>query len=91
MQQAKVKFDAFCIISTHTCVYRTHFAFFRSILFVGFEKIVRVLIEKGAKVNAVNKKGNSALIFAALSGKSKSNGKRISGWVSAYEECIFIL
>lgn len=37
-------------------------------LFKGFEKIVQMLIEKGAHVNAVNEDGNSALIFAVLEG-----------------------
>ena len=37
-------------------------------LFLGFDKIVQLLIEKGANVNAVNKVENSALIYAATKG-----------------------
>lgn len=37
-------------------------------LFVGFEKIVHILIENGVNVKAVNEKNNSALIFAASKG-----------------------
>lgn len=36
--------------------------------FVGFEKIVQILIEKGANVNGMNNDGSSALSFAADEG-----------------------
>lgn len=42
------------------------------ILFIGFDKIARMLIDKGADVNVVNSKNNSALILAALTGKCKA-------------------
>lgn len=35
---------------------------------IGFEKIVQMLIEKGANVNAVNKENDSALISASSKG-----------------------
>lgn len=35
---------------------------------LGFERIVRMLIERGANVNAVNSGHNSALIYAAVNG-----------------------
>lgn len=34
-------------------------------LIIGFERIVEMLIEKGANINAVNRDNNSALILAA--------------------------
>lgn len=37
-------------------------------LFLGHEKIVQMLIKKGANVNSVNGDKNSALIFAADNG-----------------------
>lgn len=40
-----------------------------SIKTLGFEKIGRMLIEKGANVNAVNKNNDSALLIAAFKGK----------------------
>lgn len=45
---------------------------FMPILFIGFDKIARMLIDKGADVNVVNSKNNSALILAALTGKCKA-------------------
>lgn len=39
--------------------------------FVGLEKVARMFIEKGANVNAVNDKNDSALILAVWNGKTK--------------------
>ena len=36
--------------------------------FIGSEKIVRMLIDKGADVNAVDEKNNSALLYATKNG-----------------------
>lgn len=36
--------------------------------FIGLEKIVQMLIDKGANVNAVDVKNNSALFYAAKNG-----------------------
>lgn len=36
--------------------------------FVGYEKILQMLVEKGANVNIVDANNNSALIFAASKG-----------------------
>lgn len=36
---------------------------------IGFDKMVQVLIEKGANINAVNENNNSAVILATLNGK----------------------
>lgn len=36
--------------------------------FIGFEKIVRKLIENGANVNVVNQESDTALIFGAING-----------------------
>lgn len=35
---------------------------------IGFEKVVEILIEKGAQINLKNKLGDSALILAASKG-----------------------
>lgn len=47
-----------------------HFLYKNS--FEGFGKIVRMLIEKGAEINAVNINKNSALILAALKGNTSN-------------------
>lgn len=45
------------------------FIFILSIyLFIGLEKIVQMLVEKGANVNALNKDKKSPLFFAASKG-----------------------
>ena len=41
-------------------------------LFTGNEKMVKMLIDKGANVNAANENKNSALIFAALRGNTSN-------------------
>lgn len=49
---------------------RNKFTFLLSVdFFVGFERIVQLLIEKGAKVNALNEKEYSAIVSAAEKGK----------------------
>lgn len=42
-------------------------------LFIGSAKIVKLLIEKGANVNAVTEDKNSALILAVLNGNILQN------------------
>lgn len=39
--------------------------------FIGFEEIVEILIERGANVNAVDRKNDSVLILAASKGNIK--------------------
>lgn len=39
-------------------------------LFIGFDKIVEILIEKRANLYAVNDDNNTALIIAAMHGKT---------------------
>lgn len=36
--------------------------------FVGYEKIAKMLIEKGANINAVNEDNNSPLLWAVFAG-----------------------
>lgn len=49
---------------------RNKFIFLLSVdFFVGFERIVQILIEKDANVNAVNEKEYSAIVSAAEKGK----------------------
>lgn len=38
-------------------------------LFIGYEKIVQILIENGANVNAMNDENDTALLYAAAKGK----------------------
>lgn len=45
-----------------------HLYFLGIHLFLGFEEITRMLIEKGANVNAVNEDNNSALVLAIVEG-----------------------
>lgn len=40
------------------------------IYFTGFDKIVQLLIDKGAHINAAENEYNSALVFAAQKGKN---------------------
>lgn len=54
-------------------------------LFSGFEKIVRLLIDKGVNVNALNKANNSALIFAIANGKFiKQTCSFEAFWISTF-------
>lgn len=48
--------------------YQCYFQTTNRLLFLGHEKIVQMLIKKGANVNSVNGDKNSALIFAADNG-----------------------
>lgn len=47
-------------------------------LFLGFEKIVRILINKGANVDAVNEDKDSALTIAAKKGSEHQRTELIS-------------
>lgn len=52
----------------HKISYSIHISAVHS--FIGFEKIVQMLIEKGADVNAVNEDNFSAIIYAANRGNN---------------------
>lgn len=41
---------------------------YSSRIFIGFEKIARMIIEKGANVNVVNQSKETALVLAAKTG-----------------------
>lgn len=45
-----------------------YFFFMHNCSFLGYAKIVQLLIQNGADVNAVNEDSNSALIYAAVNG-----------------------
>lgn len=40
----------------------------RQFLFIGFDNIIQMIIEKGANINVTDKNGNSALLLAAANG-----------------------
>lgn len=52
-------------------------------LFIGLEKIVRLLIQRGADVNAIDEDGNSALTHAANNGNisHEFNSKQKITWL----------
>lgn len=69
--------NCYCAINCHLIFskvnlrWNLHYQYFALFihLFIGFEKVVQMLIEKGANVNAVDQKNNySALFYAARNG-----------------------
>lgn len=50
-----------------------YFTFFHSFFFQASIETVRVLLEKSANVNHLDKSDDSAIIYAATHGKSRAN------------------
>lgn len=47
-------------------------------MFIGFEKTVQMLIEKGADINAVDDRHQTALYYAALNGNTSNKFLQLS-------------